>query len=162
GDGFRRDPDRAAGEGAQGERGRLDRPDEGDRDVPREESRVSAKHAAVPDAAPLFAALGDATRMDLVARLGSCGPQALARLTRGSNITRQAVTKHLVVLADAGLVRSERRGRERHWELEPDALDIARRYLDHVSRQWDQRLSALARHLDASETVAGRRGKRRS
>jgi len=122
---------------------------------------VTGKQARVPDAASLFAALGDPTRMDLVARLSSGGPQSIARLTRGSPITRQAVTKHLTVLADAGLVRSERHGRERHWELAPAALDVARRYLDHVSRQWDTRLSALAQHLDTSDARSPRRGSRK-
>ena len=123
---------------------------------------MSMKRAPLAGAAPLFAALGDATRMDLVARLSSGGPQSIARLAHGSPITRQAVTKHLVVLADAGLVRSERRGRERHWQLEPGALDIARRYLDHVSQQWDDRLSALAQHLDATATPPARPRRGRS
>ena len=71
------------------------------------------------DAAPVFAALGDETRLRLVARLSSEGPLSIAQLTRGGQVTRQAVTKHLHVLADAGVARSRRRGRERIWELEP-------------------------------------------
>ena len=73
-------------------------------------------------AAPVFAALGDETRLRLVARLSSEGPLSITQLTRGGQVTRQAVTKHLHVLADAGVARSRRRGRERIWELEPEAL----------------------------------------
>jgi len=104
---------------------------------------------APTSSAPIFAALGDETRLGIVARLCAGGPQSIARLTAGSAVTRQAVTKHLLVLADAGLVRSERRGRESRWALEPERLEVARRYLDHVSDQWRRRLEALARHLDA-------------
>jgi DNA-binding transcriptional ArsR family regulator len=93
--------------------------------------------------APIFAALGDATRLRLVTRLGSSGPMSIARLTAGTEVTRQAVTKHLRVLADAGLARGVRRGRERLWTLEPGQLQEARRYLDLISRSWDERLARL-------------------
>jgi DNA-binding transcriptional ArsR family regulator len=105
-------------------------------------SRRSAT-AGLAQAAPLFAALGDETRLELVARLSQGGPWSIARLTAGSDITRQAVTKHLHVLAGAGLVRDARRGRERIWELEPDKLDEARRALDQISRSWDEALDRL-------------------
>ncbi len=95
-------------------------------------------------AAPLFAALGDETRLRLVARLCADGPLSIARLTTGADVTRQAVTKHLHVLAGAGLVRDERRGRERIWQLEPRQLDEARRYLDAASKRWDEALGRLA------------------
>ena len=68
---------------------------------------------------PVFAALGDPTRLAIVARLCGSGPQSTKRLTTGSAVTRQAVTKHLRVLSGAGLVRGVRRGRERIWEIEP-------------------------------------------
>lgn len=103
---------------------------------------------AIEDSAPIFAALGDPTRLGLVARLCEGGPQSIARLTQGSSYTRQAITKHLRVLSDAGLVRGTRRGRESRWEIEPRRLVVARRYLDHISDQWDQRLAALAKHLE--------------
>ena len=93
--------------------------------------------------APVFAALGDETRLRLVARLGAEGPLSIARLTTGTEVTRQAVTKHLHVLAGAGLARGTRQGRERLWQLEPDALDEARRYLHFVSAQWDRALARL-------------------
>src|SRR5215208_3626562 len=98
-------------------------------------SRRNARAAGLADAAPVFAALGDETRLALVARLCEGGPWSIARLTDGCNVTRQAVTKHLHVLADAGLVRDARRGRERLWELEPDKLVEARRALDQISKR---------------------------
>lgn len=106
-------------------------------------SRASARAAGLAQAAPLFAALGDETRLALVARLCERGPWSIARLAAGSAITRQAVTKHLDVLAEAGLVRDSRRGRERLWELEPDRLAEARRTLDEISKRWDDALDRL-------------------
>jgi DNA-binding transcriptional ArsR family regulator len=93
--------------------------------------------------APLFAALGDVTRLGLVARLSAGGSVSVTQLTAGSGVTRQAVSKHLRVLAGAGLVRGSRRGRESLWRLEPRRLDEARRSLDHLSRQWDEALDRL-------------------
>ncbi|MDY7228101.1 ArsR/SmtB family transcription factor [Hyalangium rubrum] len=93
--------------------------------------------------APIFAALGDETRLRLVSRLCVEGPMSIARLSDGSGVTRQAITKHLHVLADAGLVRGTRHGRESLWELEPQRLEEARRCLDHISRQWDEALGRL-------------------
>ena len=99
--------------------------------------------AALAGAAPVFAALGDQTRLRLVARLGAEGPLSIARLTAGTDVTRQAVTKHLQVLAGAGLARSAPHGRERLWQLRPDPLDEARRSLDLISRRWDESLDRL-------------------
>ena len=93
--------------------------------------------------APVFAALGDETRLQLVVRLCSGGPMSIARLTSGSDVTRQAITKHLHVLAGAGLVRGARLGREQIWEIEPARLQEARRYLDHIADQWDEALGRL-------------------
>jgi DNA-binding transcriptional ArsR family regulator len=94
-------------------------------------------------AAPLFAALGDTTRLGIVARLCSSGPLSIVRLTEGAKVTRQAITKHLHTLADAGLVRSSRDGREQTWELLPKRLVEARQYLAVISDQWDQALERL-------------------
>jgi DNA-binding transcriptional ArsR family regulator len=91
----------------------------------------------------VFAALGDQTRLALVARLSSDGPLSITRLTAGSAVTRQAITKHLNVLATAGLVSDMRRGRERIWELEPEQMETARTYLEHVSKRWDRALDRL-------------------
>jgi DNA-binding transcriptional ArsR family regulator len=93
--------------------------------------------------APVFAALGDPTRLRLVARLCNGGPASIASLSNGAGVTRQAVTKHLYVLARAGLVRGSRRGRESVWELRTERLEDARQYLDVVARQWDQALLKL-------------------
>ena len=105
-------------------------------------SRSSAA-AKLADAAPVFAALGDGTRLGLVARLCREGPLSIARLSDGAGVTRQAVTKHLQALADAGLVHDEWQGRERLWELEPRRLEMARRCLDQISAQWDVALGRL-------------------
>jgi DNA-binding transcriptional ArsR family regulator len=91
----------------------------------------------------VFAALGDATRLALVARLARGHPLSIARLTRGSRLTRQAVTKHLEVLRRAGLVRSLRSGRENHFALDPRPFKKMEAYLEFVSRQWDQALDRL-------------------
>jgi DNA-binding transcriptional ArsR family regulator len=93
--------------------------------------------------APLFAALGDETRLRVVARLCEEGPLSIARLTEGADVSRQAVTKHLRVLADAGLVRGTRDGRENVWQLEPRRLAEARRLLDAISKEWDDTLDRL-------------------
>jgi DNA-binding transcriptional ArsR family regulator len=108
----------------------------------------SAGWRDVSRAAPVFAALGDETRLALVARLSSEGPLSITRLTDGSAVTRQAVTKHLTVLATAGLVSDLRRGRERIWELEPQQMEAARTYLEHVSKRWDQALDRLKRFVE--------------
>jgi DNA-binding transcriptional ArsR family regulator len=73
---------------------------------------------------------------------------SITQLTSGTQITRQAVTKHLNVLAEAGLVRDVKRGRERHWEFELDKLEEARRSLEIIARQWDQALASLQRAVE--------------
>jgi DNA-binding transcriptional ArsR family regulator len=92
--------------------------------------------------ASVFAALGDETRLGLLAKLTSGEPLSIARLTEGTRLTRQAVTKHLRVLEDVGVVFSVKAGRESRFALDPRPIVSAQEYLDHVSRQWD---SALAR-----------------
>jgi DNA-binding transcriptional ArsR family regulator len=107
-------------------------------------SRLHAASAArAADAAPVFAALGDETRLAIVARLCTTGPQSIARLTEGTQVTRQAITKHLHALADVGLVRSKRDGRERIWEMQTRRLADARRFLDQISAQWDDAIDRL-------------------
>ncbi|MGH2610342.1 MAG: ArsR/SmtB family transcription factor [Tepidiformaceae bacterium] len=109
--------------------------------------------AALPttpgSAAPLFAALGDETRLGLVARLSSEAAVSISGLTAGTGVTRQAVTKHLQVLEEVGLVRGSRRGRESLWQLEPRPLDVARAYLELISTRWDERIGRLVAHLEA-------------
>lgn len=100
-------------------------------------------NAALAEAAPVFAALGDETRLAIVNRLCKGGPSSISELTRGAKVTRQAITKHLQVLSDAGLVRDTKLGRERIFELEADRLAIARRCLEEISSKWDEALDRL-------------------
>jgi len=101
------------------------------------------KQSAVRSAAPIFAALGDETRLRIIAILCAGGALSITQLTTGTEITRQAVTKHLHVLADAGMVRHVKAGRERLWEFEPAPLMEARRSLDAIGQQWDYALKKL-------------------
>lgn len=93
--------------------------------------------------APIFAALGDETRLRIIAVLCAGGALSIAQLTSGTDITRQAVTKHLHVLAGAGLVHDVKVGRERRWEFEPSHLEEARRSLEVIAQQWDHALGKL-------------------
>jgi len=106
----------------------------------RSRSSVAAKrrrHAFV------FAALGDATRLSLVAKLCRGQPRSISQLTQGSRLTRQAITKHLRVLESVGIVHSVRKGRESRFEFDPEPIDGIKEYVDFVSEQWDQALSRL-------------------
>jgi DNA-binding transcriptional ArsR family regulator len=99
--------------------------------------------------APLFAALGDSTRLQIVGRLAGGAVLSIAALTAGTGVTRQAITKHLQVLDDAGLVHSTWQGRERMWSLEPAQIAVARRTLDLISEQWTSALDRLAAFVEA-------------
>jgi DNA-binding transcriptional ArsR family regulator len=90
----------------------------------------------VTEAVPVFAALGDATRLRLLGRLSVDGPLSITHLSEGTGVTRQAITRHLHALGDAGLVRNARRGRERVYELDLKRLEKAGRYLDQIAAQW--------------------------
>jgi DNA-binding transcriptional ArsR family regulator len=104
---------------------------------------LRAATSALTEAAPIFAALGDKTRLRIVARLCEDGPLSIIRLTDGASISRQAITKHLDALARAGLVHSERVGRERVWRLQSKRLVVVRRYLAQVSERWDKAIDRL-------------------
>lgn len=104
---------------------------------------MEASVLATPQSASLFAALGDVARLRIVARLCDEGPLSITRLTAGSAITRQAITKHLQAMEHAGLVRSARHGRESVWQIEQQRLADAQRYLETISRQWDEALERL-------------------
>jgi DNA-binding transcriptional ArsR family regulator len=97
----------------------------------------------VTEAVPVFAALGDATRLRLLGRLSVDGPLSITSLSEGTGVTRQAITRHLYTLGDAGLVRNARRGRERVWELDRKRLEKAKQYLDQISAQWDEAVDRL-------------------
>jgi DNA-binding transcriptional ArsR family regulator len=105
--------------------------------------KAAAKNKPLPSCAPIFAALGDETRLRLVAVLCVGGALSITQLTLGTDITRQAITKHLGVLAAAGLVRDVKLGRERLWEFDPASLEEARRSLEAIGEQWDNALARL-------------------
>jgi len=113
-------------------------------------TRTSAA-AKLAEAAPIFAALGDDTRLHIVARLCGDGPLSIMRLADGASVSRQAITKHLYALEEAGLARSSRIGRERIWELRTKRLSAARRYLDQISQQWDAALDRLRAFVEKDE-----------
>ena len=102
-----------------------------------------AKHSA-----PIFAALGDETRLRIVFRLCDDGPMSITRLTAGSQVTRQAIAKHLRVMEEAGIVHSRRQGRESVWQLEERRLQDARHYLDLISKHWDEALGRLRKFVE--------------
>ena len=106
-------------------------------------SRRTSAAKELPDAAEVFAALGDPTRLRLVRRMSDEGPQSISDLTTGAGVTRQAIAKHLSALADAGLAKSVKQGRQVVWSLETRRLEIARRHLDFVSHSWDEALQRL-------------------
>lgn len=116
---------------------------------------VRLKHAtpraeAAIATAALFAALGDPTRLAMVARLSEGGGHSIAALAGDTALTRQAVTKHLQVLERAGLVASERRGRESRFSLRPERVDEARAYLAGIAAHWDDALLRLKRHVEGA------------
>jgi DNA-binding transcriptional ArsR family regulator len=96
-----------------------------------------------PDPAPIFAALGDFTRLSLLMTLSSGGARSIARLSADTELTRQAVTKHLHVLERAGLVSCVRVGRESRFAYRPEPVARAKTYLDRVAAQWDATLGRL-------------------
>jgi DNA-binding transcriptional ArsR family regulator len=111
-------------------------------------SAAKSPLAGLRGAAPLFAALGDETRLRLVLRLATAGPGSIAHLSEKASVSRQAIKKHLDVLESAGMVRGERRGREHYFRLETKRLHDARDYLATISEQWD---GAIARLRDLVE-----------
>jgi DNA-binding transcriptional ArsR family regulator len=116
--------------------------------MPRLSMGAAAKRA---DAAILFAALGDATRLRIVARLCAEGPLSIRRLTNGANVSRQAITKHLHALEEAGLARGSRAGRESVWALRANRLASVQRYLDQISHDWDAALGRLRAFVEEDE-----------
>lgn len=112
---------------------------------------MSSSRGSAAQAAPIFFALGDAARIRIVRRLSIEGPLSISRLSEGSGMTRQGVTRHLDALGRAGLVRDRKTGRNRIFSLDAKRLDLARQYLDQVSAQWDaaaDRLKAFVERED--------------
>jgi DNA-binding transcriptional ArsR family regulator len=114
----------------------------------RPKQSSSAVLSEAKRSAPIFAALGDETRLRIVFRLCDDGPMSIARLTAGSQVTRQAIAKHLRVMEEAGLVHSRRQGRESVWQLEQRRLRDARHYLDLISKHWDEALGRLRKFVE--------------
>jgi DNA-binding transcriptional ArsR family regulator len=100
----------------------------------------------------MFAALGDTTRLRLVRRLSTEGPLSITRLSEGTGMTRQAVTRHLQALGKVGLVRDNKEGREHVFSLDLKRLEIARQYLDDVSAQWDAAAARLKAFVEKDES----------
>ena len=112
------------------------------------ETRSRSTAAALKTRASVFAALGDETRLSVLAKLAHGRAQSISTLTAGTHLTRQGVTKHLRVLEGAGVVRSIRVGRESRFALEQKPIDDARAYLDRVSQQWDDALVRLKAYVE--------------
>ena len=112
-------------------------------------AKAVPKKRSLDDFAPIFAALGDEMRLRLIAVLCVGGAMSITQLTSGTDISRQAITKHLSVLAAAGFVRDVKVGRERLWEFEPNQLDEVRRSLEAIARQWDHALAKLKNAVES-------------
>ncbi len=104
--------------------------------------------ATLASAAPVFTALGDETRLYLVSRLCREGPLSITRLAAGTALSRQAVTKHLRVLGEAGLASSGRHGREQQWSIDARRLTEVRRLLGQISARWDDALARLTAYVE--------------
>ena len=113
---------------------------------------MNMQRSRVTKTAPIFAALGDPVRLAMVARLCRDGPLPTIRLQQGTPVSRQAVTKHLRMLEDAGLVQSQRVGRDRLWQIETKKLIEVRSHLDQISAQWDATVERLRRFVEDERT----------
>jgi DNA-binding transcriptional ArsR family regulator len=96
----------------------------------------------------IFAALGDPTRLSLVAKLNDGEPHSISTLALGTKITRQAITKHLKVLENVGLVSKVKEGRESLYELDPKPLESMREYLEIIASEWDRSLQSLKKFIE--------------
>ena len=105
--------------------------------------RKDTQTADLYKAAPLFAALGDPVRLAMIARLSGHGPLPTVQLTQSAGVSRQAITKHLQVLESAGLLQSDRVGRDRQWRMHTERFSVARDYLEQIAKLWDRRLQRL-------------------
>jgi DNA-binding transcriptional ArsR family regulator len=112
--------------------------------VPQPEHRPAPPDPAADE---VFSALADPTRRRLLDQLSTDGPLSATDLAAGYSVTRQAVVKHLGALSAAGLLRSERHGREVLYGVVPERLNQATAWLADVGGRWDNRLAALAEHL---------------
>lgn len=104
--------------------------------------------SAVAAKAPLFDALGDPNRLRIITRLCDGGPCSTTEVTHVVAVSRQAATKHLLLLEAVGLVSSQRTGRERIWRVQPEPLTEASEYLTALSQRWDQALARLRSYVE--------------
>ena len=109
---------------------------------------MSKRRLQLESKAPIFAALGDPVRLALVSQLSQGGPLPTIQLKQSTNLSRQAVTKHLQILEDTGIVKSKRVGRDRQWQIELQKLVEVRRCLEQISTQWDQTLERLRQFVE--------------
>ncbi len=114
--------------------------------------RSSSAALKTENQANIFAALGDPTRLSLVAKLIDGKPHSISTLTEGTKVTRQAITKHLTVLESVGLVSSAKAGRESLYELNPKPLESLREYLDIIETQWERALLNLKSFVEESDS----------
>ncbi len=110
--------------------------------------RASAAQAGARGSAPVFAALGDPTRLALIQQLSNGGPASISALADRQSMTRQGVTKHLHVLADAGIIDGSRQGREQVWTLNPQRLAEGRRHIDFIAAGWTEALARFKKLVE--------------
>ena len=118
------------------------------------EPRASVHAARARAAAPLFAALGDETRLQMLMRLAASGPESIAQMSAKSRVSRQAITKHLQVLEQAGFVVGERLGREHIWRIQPRRFEEVHTHLERISKQWDEALERLRAFVDEEDAAS--------
>lgn len=109
---------------------------------------AATRYSRARRSAPVFAALGDETRLHLLSRLCREGPLSISSLAAGTEVTRQAITKHLRRMQEAGVLRESRQGRESVWEVDLASLDEAQRYLRAIADEWDAALGRLKRFVE--------------
>jgi len=112
---------------------------------------VRVRKSQMLKSAPIFAALGDATRLAIVSRLSTEGPLPTIALGKDAQVSRQALTKHLQLLEEIGIVKSERVGRDRRWQIKTQRIEEVRRYLDQISAQWDARVERLRNFVEEGD-----------
>ena len=111
-------------------------------------SKLASQQPAL-NPAPIFAALGDATRLHLLVRLSDGRQHSIGQLSTGLELSRQGVTKHLQVMEEVGLVVSTRIGRENRFHYVPESMAPVQTYLQQVSQQWDEAIERLKTLVEA-------------
>lgn len=113
--------------------------------------RANSAALRIERQASAFAALGDPTRLSLVSKLIDGKPRSISSLTAGSSVSRQAITKHLAVLENVGLVSRLKAGRESLYELDPKPLEPLQEYLATVAAQWNKALNDLKTFVEQQD-----------